>query len=318
MLNHFRARSKTTPGRSGGQAKTASIQTPLASVKLPITSAFNVKQQRHASRQDRFVGGGKFRLMNILSVENLSLSFGGLAALTDITFQVRAGEIFSIIGPNGAGKTSILNCIGGFYKPQQGRITLDGKDVTKTSPDRRAAMGLARTFQNIALFRGMTVLDNIKLGAHARLKTSLLQALLYWGPAHAEEMALREDVEKDVIDFLEIEPIRKLPVGALAYGLQKRVELARALAMRPKVLLMDEPVAGMNAEETEDMARFVLDIKEERGGTIVLIEHDMDVIMDISDRVMVLNFGHKIAEGTPEEIQHHPEVIKAYLGEKKN
>ncbi|MBU1274851.1 MAG: ABC transporter ATP-binding protein [Proteobacteria bacterium] len=253
----------------------------------------------------------------ILSVEGISLSFGGLTVLSEVSFKVNPGEIFAIIGPNGAGKTSILNCIGGFYRPSAGRILFEGDDITRTSPDRRAARGLARTFQNIALFRGMTVLDNIKLGAHAHLKTGLASALMYWGPAHREEMALRERMEQEVIDFLEIEPIRKQAVGSLAYGLQKRVELARALAMEPKVLLMDEPVAGMNAEETEDMARFVLDIKEERDITIVLIEHDMNVIMDISDRVMVVNFGQKIAEGTPDQVQRHPEVIKAYLGEKK-
>ncbi len=255
--------------------------------------------------------------MAVLSVENLSLSFGGLAVLDDVSFAVEEGDIFAIIGPNGAGKTSILNCLGGFYKPDRGKVFFDGRDVSRLSPDRRAALGLARTFQNIALFRGMTVLDNIKLGAHAHLNTGLLAAFAYWGKAHREEMQLRRKVEEEIVDFLEIEHIRKSPVGALAYGLQKRVELARALAMRPRVLLMDEPVAGMNAEETEDMARFILDIKEERGVTIVLIEHDMNVIMDISDRVMVLNFGRKLAEGPPEEVQHHPEVIKAYLGEKK-
>jgi branched-chain amino acid transport system ATP-binding protein len=254
----------------------------------------------------------------VLSVENLSLSFGGLSVLNGISFSVEEGEIYAIIGPNGAGKTSILNCVGGFYKPDQGRIDFNGRDITRLSPDRRAALGLARTFQNIALFRGMTVLDNIKLGAHAHLRTGLLGAFAYWGKAHQEEMKLRGQVEQDIVDFLEIEHIRKFPVGALAYGLQKRVELARALAMRPKVLLMDEPVAGMNLEETEDMARFILDIKEERGVTIVIIEHDMNVIMDISDRVMVVNFGQKLAEGRPHEVQHHPEVIKAYLGEKKS
>lgn len=255
--------------------------------------------------------------MGILSVQDISLSFGGLQVLSGVGFDVTEGKILAIIGPNGAGKTSILNCIGGFYKPDAGRILFEDRDITTATPDRRAARGLARTFQNIALYRGMTVLDNIKLGAHAHLKTGLVSSLLYWGRAHAEEMELRREVEEDIIDFLEIEAIRKLPVASLAYGFQKRVELARALAMRPKVLLMDEPVAGMNAEETEDMARFILDIKEERGTTIVLIEHDMNMIMDISDQVVVINFGQKIAEGTPEEVQAHPEVIKAYLGEKK-
>jgi branched-chain amino acid transport system ATP-binding protein len=255
--------------------------------------------------------------MSLLSVENLTLSFGGLAVLTGVSFAVEPGQVMAIIGPNGAGKTSILNCIGGFYRPQKGRITFDGQDITGVSPDRRAALGLARTFQNIALFRGMTVADNIKLGRHAHLKTGLMSALWYWGSAHREEMELRRDIEESIIDFLEIEPIRNLPVATLAYGLQKRVELARALAMRPKVLLMDEPVAGMNAEETEDMARFILDIKEERDITIVMIEHDMNVIMDISDQVVVVNFGQKIAEGAPAQVQAHPEVVKAYLGEKR-
>jgi branched-chain amino acid transport system ATP-binding protein len=255
--------------------------------------------------------------MDILKVSNLTLSFGGLRVLEDISFEVNQGEIFSIIGPNGAGKTSILNSISGFYHPDKGRIFLEGNDITRLTPDRRAALGMGRTFQNIALYRGMSVLDNIKLGAHVHLKTGLLSALWYWGGAHREEMALRRRVEEEVIDFLEIEAIRNLPVGSLAYGLQKRVELARALAMRPKILLMDEPVAGMNAEATEDMARFILDIREERDVTIVLIEHDMKVIMDISDRVLVLNFGQKLTEGKPEAVQTHPEVIKAYLGERK-
>ncbi|MEA3230490.1 MAG: ABC transporter ATP-binding protein [Thermodesulfobacteriota bacterium] len=256
--------------------------------------------------------------MAILTIKNLSLSFGGLRVLTDISFSVNPGEIYSIIGPNGAGKTSILNCIGGFYQPDQGNILFEEKEINKMSADRRAAIGLARTFQNIALYRGMTVLDNIKLGAHVHLKTGLLSAFLYWGAARREEIALRRSVEEEIIDFLEIENLRKLPVASLSYGQQKRVELARAMAMKPKVLLMDEPVAGMNVEETEDMARFILDIKEERGLTIVLIEHDMSVIMDISDRVLAVNFGQKIAEGTPRDVQHHPEVVKAYLGEKKD
>jgi branched-chain amino acid transport system ATP-binding protein len=255
--------------------------------------------------------------MAILTVSNLSLSFGGLQVLSDVGFEVEAGQILAIIGPNGAGKTSILNSINGFYRPEKGSVAYNGRDISNLTPDRRAALGIGRTFQNIALYRGMSVLDNIKLGAHVHLETGLLSALWYWGKAHREEMTLRRRIEEEVIDFLEIESIRKHPVGSLAYGLQKRVELGRALAMRPKILLMDEPVAGMNAEETEDMARFILDIKEERDITIVLIEHDMNVIMDISDRVVVLNFGRKLAEGEPQAVQNHPEVIKAYLGEKK-
>jgi branched-chain amino acid transport system ATP-binding protein len=251
---------------------------------------------------------------DILAVESLSLSFGGVRALAGVDFRVRKGSIAGLIGPNGAGKTSLLNCIAGFYRPQEGRVLLEGRDVTRVPPDRRPGLGLARTFQNIALFEGMTVLDNIKLGAHCHLSAGVLSAMT-WGPrARREEEALREEVERDVVDFLEIEHLRRRTVGSLSYGLRKRVELARALAMRPRVLLLDEPIAGMNEEETEDMARFILDIQEERGVTIVLIEHDMGVVMDLCDRVTVLSFGQRIAEGTPAEVQGNPEVVRAYLG----
>ena len=249
-----------------------------------------------------------------LAIDGITLSFGGLNALSEVSLSVSEGNIHGVIGPNGAGKTSLLNSVGGFYRPQRGTIQFLGTDVTRMTPDRRASLGMARTFQNIALFKGMTVQDNIKLGAHAHLRTGLLSALLYSPGARREETALREEIENDVIDFLEIEHLRRKTVGNLPYGLKKRVELARALAMRPKVLLLDEPIAGMNQEETEDMARFILDIKEERGVTIVMIEHHMGVVMDICDRITVLNFGVKIAEGTPGEIREDPGVVKAYLG----
>jgi branched-chain amino acid transport system ATP-binding protein len=252
----------------------------------------------------------------LLQAEAVHLGFGGIKALSGVSLTARAGEITAIIGPNGAGKTSLFNAISGFYRPQQGRILFEGQDITRTGPSRRAAMGLARTFQNVALFRGMSVLDNIKLGGHTRLAANALSALWYLGPARREEVALRREIERDVIDLLEIDHVRHLPVAALPYGLQKRVELARALAMRPKVLMLDEPVAGMNREETEDMARFILDIQEERGITVLLIEHDMGLVMDISNHVVVLNFGQVIGEGTPAEVRHDPEVVRAYLGEK--
>ncbi|MGB9617405.1 MAG: ABC transporter ATP-binding protein [Desulfomonilaceae bacterium] len=252
----------------------------------------------------------------ILEVRNLFLSFGGVQVLTDVSLGVKKGEIFTIIGPNGAGKTCLLNCINRFYQPAKGEILFQGIDITRLKSHQIAALGIARTFQNVELFKGMTVLDNIKLGRHVHLKTGLLSAGYFFGKARETELALRKEIEENIIDLLEIEHIRKKRVGALPYGLQKRVELARALAMKPKLLLLDEPVTGMNLEETEDITRFILDIHEEWGVTIILIEHDMGVVMDISDRVTVLDFGVKIAEGTPEEIRKDERVIKAYLGEK--
>jgi branched-chain amino acid transport system ATP-binding protein len=249
----------------------------------------------------------------ILAVNHITLRFGGVKALTDISFDVREHEIRSIIGPNGAGKSSMLNCINGVYQPQEGSITLRGKSFKNMNPRQVAESGVARTFQNLALFKGMSVLDNIMAGRNLRMKCNIFQQALRLGPALREEIAQREKVER-IIDFLEIQPWRKTPVGRLPYGLQKRVDLGRALAMEPSVLLLDEPMAGMNVEEKQDMCRFILDVNDEFGTTIVLIEHDMGVVMDISDRVVVLDYGKKIGDGAPDEVRNHPDVISAYLG----
>jgi len=249
----------------------------------------------------------------LLKVEGISLSFGGVKALSNISFDVRKGEIRAIIGPNGAGKSSMLNCINGFYHPQEGQITFKGETRSQMQPHEAAKQGIARTFQNIALFKGMSTLDNIMTGRNLKMKTNFLWQALHLGPARREEMEHREAAER-VIDFLEIEQIRKTPVGRLPYGLQKRVELGRALAAEPDLLLLDEPMAGMNHEEKEDMCRYILDVNDQLGTTIVLIEHDMSVVMDISDRVVVLDYGRLLADGTPDVVRANQAVINAYLG----
>ena len=263
----------------------------------------------------------------IIQIKDMSLSFGGVKSLADLNLEVREGEILAVIGPNGAGKTCLLNCINGFYRPQEGSILYKGKDITRLPVYKIAELGISRAFQNIELYTGMSALDNLIAARHIKFKSGFIAGALYFGRAHREEIEHRRVVE-DIIDFLEMEPIRKKIVGALPYGQRKKVELGRALSLEPELLLLDEPMAGMNLEEKEDLARFIIDIFEGQGETypntpvlrdgvqsIIMVEHDMGVVMDIADRVIVLDFGVKIAEGTPEEIKANPEVIKAYLGE---
>ena len=252
-------------------------------------------------------------MTQIIEVDDITLRFGGVTAINAVSFHVNEGELFSIIGPNGAGKTSIFNTISQVYRPQEGEIRWKGSSIMGTRPNEVAELGVARTFQNIELFANMTVVDNLLTGRHVRMKSSWLAGMLWMGSAKNEEIENRRRVE-DIIDFLEIQQYRKQPVAMLPYGIQKRVELGRALAMDPELLLLDEPVAGMNQEETEDMARFILDIRRELGISMIMVEHDMGLVMDIADRIMVLDFGQKIAEGGPEEIQKNPDVIAAYLG----
>ncbi|MCC7282756.1 MAG: ABC transporter ATP-binding protein [Acetobacteraceae bacterium] len=289
----------------------------LPQARRPRITSWRLATRAHGRLQGRSLRGHRRvrETTPILEAETISLRFGGVRALTEVSFHVRPGELFSIIGPNGAGKTSMVNCISGRYRPTAGRLLFKGQEITRLAPNRRAALGIGRTFQNLALFGHMTVLDNIMVGRHHLLRNNFLNGMLYWvGGARHEELEHRRAVE-EIIDFLEIQHVRKAHAGTLPYGIRKRVELARAVALKPELILLDEPMAGMNLEEKEDMARFIVDLNEEWGMTVIMIEHDMGVVMDISHRVMVLDFGRRIAEGTPDEVLADPHVRKAYLGE---
>lgn len=256
-----------------------------------------------------------FKGQNCLKVEGIELCFGGVVAVNNVSFEVNQGEILALVGPNGAGKSSLLNCINGVYHPQKGRVLFQGEDISKLSPDRRAGKGIGRSFQRLALFTGMSVLDNIMVGRHLCIKSGLLANAIYWGKGLNEDIR-HQSLAEEIIEFLEIEHLRDYPVGELSYGLQKRVEFGRALALDPKLLILDEPVAGMNLEEKEDIARFIMDIKEEIGPAIIMVEHELDLVLDISDKVMVMNFGKKIADDIPQAVMKVPEVVEAYLGKK--
>ena len=257
------------------------------------------------------------RVQPLLEVHGISLAFGGVQALADVSLDVRPGSVTAVIGPNGAGKTSLYNVISGFYRPQSGSVSFDGRSMARVPAHQRAALGMARTFQNIALFRGLSVLENIKLGAHHALRSGVLAGAWYFGRAAREEAELRRHIEARIFELLHLSAWRDAPVSALPYGLQKRVELARALAMRPRLLMLDEPVAGMNREEKEDMARYILDVREEWDVTVLLIEHDMGLVMDLSDEIHVLNFGRHLASGTPAQVAANADVVSAYLGEQR-